>query len=194
MGSFLLVGPNLRPSMPKRPRTDDDTQFAMPGTPASVSRGRQSSRNAAASSSASIPPPLKVKRNSTKGRTKRDLAQQLDDMFGNDTDQMAAHTAKFDRIHLRPLAPGTHARHEAAKRLWIIYHTKKYGEEAAEKTLENGAQFPKLADVKAFIHFVATTGKSGLGEGIVGWSVHTTRLFSADIFSMVTFLCSCKCY
>jgi hypothetical protein len=60
---------------------------------------------------------LTVKRSSTKGKHLRDLDKQLDEVFGNDKDKMAAHTAKFDRIHLRPLALGTIDHHEQAKQL-----------------------------------------------------------------------------
>ena len=49
---------------------------------------------------------------------------------------------------------------------------------------------PPMEEIKSFLHFVAVNGRSALGLDMTGWSVHTTRIFAADVFSMVYFFLS----
>lgn len=164
--------------MSKRRLALDDADFAMPGTPASIKRGRQATSSAASDVT-------KTKKKSRKGQPTRDFSAQLDKVFPNPGDMQAAR-ATFDKFHYRPVAPTTHQRHANAERLWRVFFNRQIGEAATEDSLKRGAPMLPTADIKQFMYFVATTGKSGLGQGLKGWTVHTTRIFLSDTWSMVS--------
>ncbi|KAJ7152883.1 hypothetical protein C8R46DRAFT_478045 [Mycena filopes] len=119
------------------------------------------------------------------GRRRRDLTAEIQTQFAN-VAAMVTTTETFDRVHFRPIALSTQEKLDIAKRLWTEWFTLLYASvEKAEATLAKDAPFPPLAEVKHFIYFLATKGKSGLGVEQGGWSMHTTRTFLGRIFSML---------
>ncbi|THH18961.1 hypothetical protein EW146_g2122 [Bondarzewia mesenterica] len=120
-------------------------------------------------------------------KRKRNLAAQLAETFG-DANALERNADELDMYHLRPIARTTekdyryaltyHSRQ--AIRLFIEFMTFKHNGDVnkAQDMVKQNAPFPPIKYVKAFLHFLATTGTSALGiEGVSGWSLNTVRIF-----------------
>ncbi|KAJ7361435.1 hypothetical protein DFH08DRAFT_374244 [Mycena albidolilacea] len=169
------------------PPKKKDKIFLSPGTPATrFVRGNKKKKTPAVAADPppvpgpSLPaPPPRIGRH-------RDLGKELIQSFASAGD-LATHIALFDIIHLRPISQSFQNQLERLKKFWISFFTMSEGStQAAEATLAVGAPFPALPKIKAFVHFIATHGRSGLGiGGITGWTVHTTRKFLGRILTML---------
>jgi hypothetical protein len=184
----LLSPPFPLPPTVMPPKKKDKT-FLSPGTPATrfVRDTKKKKKPAAAVDPPPVPgpglpaPPPRIGRH-------RDLGKELIQSFASAGD-LATHITLFDVIHLRPISQSFQNQLERLKKFWMSFFTMSEGsEQAAEATLALGAPFPPLPKIKAFVHFIATHGRSGLGiGGITGWTVLTTRKFLGRILTMVCF-------
>ncbi|KAI0319291.1 hypothetical protein OF83DRAFT_1082381 [Amylostereum chailletii] len=158
-----------------------------PTPPPSLTSSTQSTRPPSPSNASTISTTSNSSTASRPGRNKaprkRDLTAQLMKQY-SEPGSMDAATSLFDRCHLRPLVLQVQKQNDTCKELLIAWFCLKYGSmERAKAILDPGAPVPPLDELKHFLYFVSTNGRSGFKD-TTGWSYITLRGFVSRMWAM----------